>query len=156
MIDTKYVTLYNINMNMQKKYVISDIMQELDVTKRTVHYYIGRGLIPPAKKDGDMYYYDEDHLIRIRYIRWMAEQHISLQAISLQMKGKSNEALLAEMEKAPVLMLNVEQPADKTRVSYRIHVQDGIELNLDDEVYHRIKHKVDMMTDYIRKIVREN
>ena len=51
------------------------------VTRRTVHYYINKGLIPPAEGAGVNSYYTADHLNRIRLIRKMQESYLPLNEI---------------------------------------------------------------------------
>ena len=67
---------------MQKEtYRIGELAQLADVTRRTVHYYINKGLIPPAKGTGVNSYYTTDHLCRIRLIRELQESYLPLEEI---------------------------------------------------------------------------
>jgi len=65
----------------KKTYSISELASKAGVTKRTVHYYVSRGLIPPPKGSGVYSTYNQDHLYRILLIKYMQDQYLPLQKI---------------------------------------------------------------------------
>lgn len=67
---------------MQKeKYRIGELAALAGVTRRTVHYYIDKKLLPPAKGAGVNSYYTADHLNRIKLIRKLQESYLPLEEI---------------------------------------------------------------------------
>ena len=65
----------------KETYRIGELTELAGVTRRTVHYYINKGLIPPAKGTGVNSYYTTDHLNRIRLIRELQESYLPLEEI---------------------------------------------------------------------------
>ncbi len=140
-----------------EKYAISEIVKRSDVSKRTIHYYIGRGLIPPAQKGVEGYYYTDEHLIRILYIRWLAAKHISLQGNAFQMQGMSCEEMKKQMNTAPgenpEFKMVKALPAPDMYI--RLDVMPGIELHMKPQVYETFKYKTDAIIAYIKKLSQE-
>jgi len=66
---------------MSEKYRISELAQKAGVTNRTVHYYVGRGLLPPPDGAGVGTTYREEHLLRLRLIKKLQEQYLPLEKI---------------------------------------------------------------------------
>lgn len=62
-------------------YRIGELAELAGVTRRTVHYYINKGLIPPAEGAGVTSYYTADHLNRIKLIRKLQESYLPLDEI---------------------------------------------------------------------------
>ena len=62
-------------------YRIGELAELAGVTRRTVHYYINKGLIPPAEGAGVNSYYTADHLNRIKLIRKLQELYLPLNEI---------------------------------------------------------------------------
>jgi DNA-binding transcriptional MerR regulator len=75
----------------EKRYRIAELCEETGVTRRTVHYYIGRGLLPPAEGAGLASSYTEAHVERIRAIRRMQEAYLPLEEIRRRLDGESGE-----------------------------------------------------------------
>lgn len=63
---------------MTREYRISELAREAGVTKRTIHYYIGRGLLPPPEGAGVASSYNEEHLVKLRLIKKLQEQYLPL------------------------------------------------------------------------------
>lgn len=61
-----------------KFYRIGELASLAGVTRRTVHHYINKGLIPPAEGAGVSSYYTEDHLNRLRLIRKLQASYLPL------------------------------------------------------------------------------
>lgn len=66
---------------MSEKYRIGELAQKAGVTNRTVHYYVGRGLLPPPDGAGVGTTYREEHLLRLRLIKKLQEQYLPLEKI---------------------------------------------------------------------------
>ncbi len=68
-------------MEIEEQYRISELARKAGVSKRTVHYYINKGLIPPAAGAGIASYYTEDHLHRILLIKKLQERYLPLEKV---------------------------------------------------------------------------
>lgn len=66
---------------MEDKYKVSELSTKANVTKRTIHYYVNRGLIPPPKGAGVSAYYSNEHLYRILLIKKYQEHYLPLDEI---------------------------------------------------------------------------
>lgn len=76
------------------EYKISQLAEKTDTTKRTIHYYIGKGLLPPPLIGGIKSVYTEEHVYRIFLIRKMQEQFLPLNEI----RDRINNLTLEEIK----------------------------------------------------------
>ena len=76
---------------MSEKYRIGELAQKAGVTNRTVHYYVGRGLLPPPEGAGVGTTYREEHLLRLRLIKKLQEQYLPLEKIKEIISGMNVE-----------------------------------------------------------------
>ncbi len=74
-----------------EKYRIVDLADRAGVTRRTVYYYINKGLIPPAKGAGIASYYTEDHQWRIKLIKKLQEDSLPLAEIRKIVSPRTTE-----------------------------------------------------------------
>ena len=51
------------------KYKVSELAEKAGVTKRTIHYYISKGLLLPPEGTGINSLYNDEHLERILLIK---------------------------------------------------------------------------------------
>ena len=78
---------------MGKQYTISEIESDTGITRRTIHYYIKEKLIPPAHRPKDEAgagggaYYSDDHVIRLKLIKLMKNDHFKLLGIREALDG---------------------------------------------------------------------
>jgi DNA-binding transcriptional MerR regulator len=78
---------------------LKTLCERVDVTPRTVHFYVQQGLLPPAGAPGPGARYTEGHVSRLRLIRLLQKQHLPLAEIAKRLKGLSDtqvDGLLAE------------------------------------------------------------
>ncbi|HWQ89980.1 MAG TPA: MerR family transcriptional regulator [Desulfitobacteriaceae bacterium] len=66
---------------MPQEYRISELAHEAGVTKRTIHYYIGRGLLPPPEGAGVGSTYGEEHLLKLLIIKKLQQKYLPLDKI---------------------------------------------------------------------------
>jgi DNA-binding transcriptional MerR regulator len=83
---------------MSEKYRISELAQKAGVTNRTVHYYVGRGLLPPPDGAGVGTTYREEHLLRLRLIKKLQEQYLPLEKIKEIINGMNMEEVEQALE----------------------------------------------------------
>ena len=101
----------------EKKYSIKELAELANVSRRTVRYYVQKGLLDPPKGQGRGSFYDSSHLSRLIEIR------------DLQQKGVSLSNMNAPKQHAPKpepLILPQEQWT-------RIVVSEGIEIHLSNQ-----------------------
>lgn len=66
---------------MEEKYRIGELAEKADVTRRTIHYYLSRGLLPASEGAGVGTYYSDEHLHRILLIKKYQENYLPLDEI---------------------------------------------------------------------------
>jgi DNA-binding transcriptional MerR regulator len=64
-----------------ERYSIGELSDLTGLSRRTIHYYVQRGLLPPPEGGGRGHYYTGDHLERIRRIRAWQDAGTSLDGI---------------------------------------------------------------------------
>jgi DNA-binding transcriptional MerR regulator len=83
-----------------EKYRIGELAEKAGVTKRTIHYYIGRGLLPPPEGAGLGTLYSDEHLFRIRLIKKLQDEYLPLDEIRRRVGtmefGEVKESLVGE------------------------------------------------------------
>jgi len=69
------------------RYRIGELANRTGVTKRTIHYYLGRGLLPPSEGEGLGTTYSDEHFFRIIYIKKLQDDYLPLDEIRRRMSG---------------------------------------------------------------------
>jgi DNA-binding transcriptional MerR regulator len=70
---------------------IDELSSRADVPVRTIRYYISEGLLPGPGTRGKGASYGEEHLLRLRLIRLLAEQRVPLAELRTRLAGVSAE-----------------------------------------------------------------
>lgn len=65
----------------EKRFRIGELSERAQVTRRTVHYYLSRGLLPNSEGKGVGTYYSDEHLYRILLIKKLQESYLPLDEI---------------------------------------------------------------------------
>jgi len=82
-------------------YRMKDLIRESGLPRKTIHYYINEGLLPPPKKSGrNTATYGSEHLERLRQICILREQQfLPIKAIKAVYNNTSDIDLTIEQEK---------------------------------------------------------
>jgi len=99
---------------------IGELSDATGVTRRTIRYYVQRGLIPPPLGAGRGHYYTAAHLERLRRIRYLQDDALSLDAIAARLDGPAPSDGAAE---AP--------GAGPSALWLRLQVAPGLEVHLE-------------------------
>ena len=75
------VFLYSRAMNDEERYTVEDLEQMTGVSRRTVRFYVQRGLLPPPDGRGRGRHYGEEHLTGLVRIQELKQQGKSLDEI---------------------------------------------------------------------------
>src|SRR6478752_2153096 len=75
----------------ERTYSVNELADEAGVTRRTVHYYISQGLLPPAGTEGPGTRYRESHLERLRLIKELQREHLPLAEIRSRLERLSDD-----------------------------------------------------------------
>ncbi len=127
---------------------IDTLAQRTGLTRRTVRYYVQRGLLEPPQGGGRGSYYTEEHLRRLERIRAWAEQGVPLLHMKAMLDrgiGPAGEPAAEALADTPVLgatatprvkgatpeQVASAKPLAGSRVPYeRLVLADGVELHV--------------------------
>lgn len=86
------------------RYTMNDLVAQTEVPARTIRYYIQEGLLPPAHGRGPGATYDAGHLVRLKAIALLRQQHVPLAQINERLANLTERDLSAmlEIEEEPV------------------------------------------------------
>jgi len=104
---------------------VGELADKGQVSRRTVRFYVQRGLLPPPHGGGRGSYYDEGHLARLIAIRQLQEAGVPLDEVALRLDG-ALQALPLRTERAEP------SPSETWR---RLAIAPGLELMVRDGAY---------------------
>jgi DNA-binding transcriptional MerR regulator len=105
---------------------IEELAEQVGVSVRTVRFYIAQGLLPGPGSRGKSASYGEEHLVRLRLIRQLTEQHVPLAKIHAMLAGIS-------FEEAQALLMREERRTDDLRAAEQTRSpRDYVSALLDD------------------------
>jgi DNA-binding transcriptional MerR regulator len=127
------------------RYTMNDLVAQTGVPARTVRYYIQEGLLPPAHGRGPGATYDAGHLVRLRAIALLRQQHVPLAQINERL------ANLTERDLAAMLEIEEEPVEDLWR---RIELLPDLELHVRERGG-RKDYKLFALVEAIKMLVRD-
>lgn len=141
-------------------YRIGELAEKAGVTKRTVHYYISRGLLPPPEGAGLATTYSDEHLYRIMLIKKMQDEYLPLDEIRRRIRSIALADVMKAIESGDVTA------AEESNGSYsegsntgntyeRIELGLGIELHYPSECSMKARRIVDKIVKYSERIFKE-
>ena len=87
---------------MSEELTIDDLCAETGYTRRTIRYYLQRGLVPPPEGGGRRRIYSQNHLLRLMAIKALQERQYPLEEIRHRLSNLAEAdiaALLTQMGK---------------------------------------------------------
>lgn len=109
------------NQETSERYSIGEMSELTGLSRRTIHYYVQRGLLPPPEGGGRGHYYTPEHLDRIRRIRVWQDAGTSLDRI---------KASLAAGDEAGNFVAPVPVRRPEPAMWVRLPVSPGVELGI--------------------------
>ena len=151
------------------EYKVSELAEKAGVTKRTIHYYISKGLLLPPEGSGLNSVYNDEHLNRLLLIKKLQSEYMPLNKIREYIlenpKEEIREYSLEDTEKNPKLKLQEETSeynSEKTRISgsgkeiyIRENVCDIFEMNYSQENGEKYKHIIENVKKYVEKMLED-
>ena len=125
-----------------RSFTLDELCTLTDLPRRTVRYYVQRGLLPAPEFRGPDTAYGEEHLHRLKAIRVLQERHLPLDAIEATLASRSPEeiARIAKgkvpdaVELPPVVSRSPALPAGPSSERVTRHtLAPGLELHLSDQ-----------------------
>jgi DNA-binding transcriptional MerR regulator len=126
-------------MAMDGRYTIEELCELTGFSRRTIRYYVQEGLIdPPAGRGRGGFYYDS-HLGRLRQIRALQEQGMSLSVIRGHLQGGQAARV----------------PSMQRDVWVRYEIAPGVEVNVRRDVEDRLGRNIAEIIRMARILAKE-
>lgn len=151
------------------EYKISELAEKAGVTKRTIHYYISKGLLLPPEGSGVNSVYNDEHLNRLLLIKKLQSEYMPLNKIREYILVNPTEEIreysLEDTEKNPKLKFQEETSeynSGKIKISgngkeiyIRENVCDIFEMNYSQENGEKYKHIIENVKKYVEKMLED-
>jgi len=135
------------------QYRISELARIAKVTKRTIHYYISKGLLPPARGAGVNSYYNDDHLYRILFIKKMQDKYFPLEKIKEIVTRLSLEEI---KEKLEAMETEEDIRLEESMISsYSLLSESKMDLMEDQKEYIRVELGLGVELHYPKRLEEE-
>jgi DNA-binding transcriptional MerR regulator len=109
-IDSNTDTDYNIPMQENiHAYTIDELAQETGIPVRTIRFYIAESLLPGPSGRGKVASYGEDHLVRLRLIRYLSERRVSVAEMRSLLADLSLDEVRSLLEEEERRALDLQQ-----------------------------------------------
>ncbi len=113
---------YKISMKDENQYTLEELCKLVDVTRRTVRYYIQQGIVDRPKGEKRGSYYTNQHLEQLLEIRKWQRAGLNLERIK--------QLLTVDPESLNIPQVSTQEPGE---ISVRSHVfiDQGVEVQID-------------------------
>ena len=118
----------NVKQNSPGYFNIETLAEKTGTTRRTIRYYVQRGLIAKPEGGGRGHYYTDEHLDRIKQIQRLSSQGVPLEAIKRLLSG-GEETEVAKDEVVSNMLMEMEDPAPPIN-----HKSQWIRINIGADV----------------------
>ena len=138
------------------KYKISELAEKSGVTKRTVHYYISKGLLMPPEGEGVNSTYTDEHFQRILLIKKLQEEYMPLNKIReyiLENPLKIQEKKSKTKEK--VEKIYSRSLSENSNIYFRENVCDIFEIHYTEEYFEKYKYIIENVKKYVEKMLED-
>lgn len=127
------------------EYKVSELAEKAGVTKRTIHYYISKGLLLPPDGNGVNSLYNDKHLERLLLIKKLQSEYMPL--------NKIREYILEDHnEKQPDLTITKDHEKE-------IYIKENIcnifEIHYSQENGEKYKHIIENVKKYVEKMMED-
>lgn len=140
------------------EYKVSELAQKAGVTKRTIHYYISKGLLLPPKGNGVNSVYTDEHLDRLLLIKKLQEEYMPLNVIRDYIMEHPNEKV-TEIKKTTRKIKETKEEnitENENMQNYiRENVCDIFEMHYSVENAKKYKHIIENVKKYVEKMMED-
>ena len=127
------------------EYKVSELADKAGVTKRTIHYYISKGLLLPPEGNGVNSTYNEEHLERILLIKKLQSEYMPLNKIREYILENPKEKV--EQKETTIV--------DESQVYIRENVCNIFEMHYSKENAEKYKYIIENVKKYVRKMMED-
>ena len=133
------------------EYKVSELAEKAGVTKRTIHYYISKGLLLPPEGSGVNSIYNDEHLQRILLIKKLQAEYMPLNKIrEFILENPTEEAPKKSKEIKTKIARNEGQ-----EVYIRENICDIFEIHYLEKNGEKYKHIIENVKKYVEKMMED-
>lgn len=129
------------------EYKVSELAAKAGVTKRTIHYYISKGLLMPPFGSGVNSSYDDSHLERLLLIKKLQSEYMPLNKIREFIF--ENSEIKEEIKKEPEIK----------KSDYEILVRENVcnifDIYCSQENSEKYKYIIENVKKYVEKMLED-
>ena len=92
---------------MEKKYTIGELANLSGFSRRTIRFYVQKGLLEKPFGSGRGHYYTDQHLATLRKIQHYKEDQLSLEEIEIKLKSPATPKLATAITPSPELWMKI-------------------------------------------------
>lgn len=92
---------------MEKKYTIGELASLSGFSRRTIRFYVQKGLLPTPSGSGRGHYYTQTHLSTLEKIKHYKDDQLSLEEIEIKLKHPTSKKIDAETSPSPELWMKL-------------------------------------------------
>ena len=134
------------------EYKVSELALKAGVTKRTIHYYISKGLLLPPEGSGVNSIYTDEHLNRILLIKKLQAEFMPLNKIRDYILENPNEKVENAIKKPKEKVIINDDDKD---VYIRENICDIFEMHYSKENAEKYKHVIENVKKYVEKMMED-
>ena len=133
------------------KYKVSELADKAGVTKRTIHYYISKGLLLPPEGSGVNSLYNDEHLERILLIKKLQSEYMPLNKIREYILEHPKEKVENEAKEIKADVIK----SEGQEVYIRENICNIFELHYSEENGKKYKHIIENVKKYVEKMMED-
>ena len=133
------------------EYKVSELADKAGVTKRTIHYYISKGLLLPPEGSGVNSFYNDEHLERILLIKKLQAEYMPLNKIREYILENPTEKVQKKAKEIKTKLTREEGQ----EIYIRENVCDIFEIHYSEENGEKFKHIIENVKKYVEKMMED-
>ena len=133
------------------EYKVSELADKAGVTKRTIHYYISKGLLLPPEGSGVNSLYNDEHLERILLIKKLQAEYMPLNKIREYILENPTEKVQKKAKEIKTKLTREEWQ----EIYIRENVCDIFEIHYSEENAEKYKHIIENVKKYVEKMMED-
>lgn len=131
------------------KYKVSELAEKAGVTKRTIHYYISKGLLLPPEGTGINSLYNDEHLERILLIKKLQAEYMPLNKIREYILENPKEKVRKSTKEMKAKIINKEE----REVYIKENICDIFEIHYSKENEEKYGYIIENVKKYVEKMM---
>ena len=133
------------------EYKVSELADKAGVTKRTIHYYISKGLLLPPEGSGVNSLYNDEHLERILLIKKLQSEYMPLNKIREYILENPKEKVKSKEKEEKYNILKDESQ----EIYIRENICDMFEIHYSKKKGEKYRYIIENVKKYVEKMMED-